>query len=95
MTAEVPERLILDGEQCLLTTLLPLPQGHSRVIETSDEEFQRQKSREPDGGKLGSSACWRRQAYRDAAIRAQEEAIFLSPESAQVLTVINVRCFLI
>ncbi len=55
MTAQVHERLILDGEQTSMAFCPPLPAGHPRITELDGEELERE-SMPPI---LGSTACWR------------------------------------
>lgn len=55
MTAQIHERLILDGEETSMAFCPPLPEGHARIYEPSSEETV------SDEGDfiLGSTACWR------------------------------------
>jgi len=49
MTAQMPERLIIDGEPAMLTFCPPLPFGHPRLIQVDEEE----------ASNTFSTACWR------------------------------------
>ena len=53
MTAQIRERLILDGEETYMVFCPPLPDGHPRIFEPSPDEVV-----EGDGI-LGITACWR------------------------------------
>ncbi len=54
MTAQIPERLIIEGEETKLTFCPPLPYGHPRIVEVDDAEAVR------DDPFVFSTACWRR-----------------------------------
>lgn len=56
MTAQIPERLILNGEQTSMTFCPPLPIGHPRIIET---DLQAGTVNKEDSHILYSTACWR------------------------------------
>jgi hypothetical protein len=51
MTAQIEERLIIDGEETLMAFCPPLPFGHPRLYEVSDEDQNYQ---------FCHTACWRR-----------------------------------
>lgn len=51
MTAQIHERLILDGEETSMAFCPPLPDGHPRIYEPSPDDVE--------GGILRSTACWR------------------------------------
>jgi hypothetical protein len=50
MTAQIPEKLILDGQETPMTCCPSLPEGHPRIFEPDLDEvrpFRRTGSREP------------------------------------------------
>lgn len=51
MTAQVHERLIIDGEETSMAFCPPLPYGHPRIIEVDDESSY--------DDPFSSTACWR------------------------------------
>lgn len=55
MTAQVHERLILDGQESSMAFCPPLPKEHPRIFKTSPDEVA------SDAGSyiFGSTACWR------------------------------------
>jgi hypothetical protein len=55
MTAQIHERLILDGEETSMAFCPPLPDAHPRIFKPGPDEVVR------DEGDfiLGSTACWR------------------------------------
>jgi hypothetical protein len=55
MTAQIHERLILDGEETSMTFCPPLPDGHPRIFEPDPDEVVSDQ----DNLILGSTACWR------------------------------------
>ena len=54
MTAQIHELMLLDGEWASMASEPPLPRGHPRVAEASEEK---QKAASPI---IFSTACWRR-----------------------------------
>jgi hypothetical protein len=54
MTAQVHERLILEGEETSMAFCPPLPSGHPRIVPVSRDEAAKY------GGIITSTACWRR-----------------------------------
>jgi hypothetical protein len=54
MTAQVDERIIIDGQEMPMACCPPLPVGHARLYEVDDERVLR------DEPWLFSTACWRR-----------------------------------
>jgi hypothetical protein len=63
MTAQVDERLILNGENVGMSFCPDLPEGHPRVVELSDEEANQRTDATGDATYrsmiLHSTACWR------------------------------------
>jgi hypothetical protein len=55
MTAQIHERLILDGKETSMAFCPPLPEGHSRIYEPNTCETANDKS----NFILQSTACWR------------------------------------
>jgi hypothetical protein len=55
MTAQIHERLILDGEETSMACCPALPEGHPRIV----EKDRRQGDDDPSDSMLGSTACWR------------------------------------
>lgn len=53
MTAQIPEKLIFEGEKVSMSFCPPLPKSHHRVIELDDLERM-------DSDLISSTACWRR-----------------------------------
>lgn len=55
MTAQLHEQLILEGKETSMAFCPPLPEGHPRIIELTEEEINRKKI----PGIIFSTACWR------------------------------------
>jgi hypothetical protein len=55
MTAQVHERLILEGEETSMAFCPPLPENHARIRELDSAELERASL----PGILTSTACWR------------------------------------
>ncbi len=55
MTAQIRERLILDGDETSMAFCPPLPKGHPHIYEPSPEEIVSDES----DFILGTTACWR------------------------------------
>ena len=55
MTAQIPEWLVLDGEETSMAFCPPLPDGHPRIFEPGPDEG----STDPADLILSSTACWR------------------------------------
>lgn len=55
MTAQIHERLILDGEETSMAFCPPLPDAHPRIFEVSPDQILA----EEDDFVRGSTACWR------------------------------------
>jgi len=55
MTAQIHERLILDGEETSMAFCPPLPANHSRIYEPGPDEAVTDE----DDFIFGSTACWR------------------------------------
>lgn len=55
MTAQVHERLIIDGEETSMAFCPPLPEQHPRIFEPGPGEGAKARS----DSILGSTACWR------------------------------------
>ncbi len=53
MTAQIPERLIIDGKETAMAFCPPLPYGHPRIVEVDEAEAAR------DAPFVFSTACWR------------------------------------
>lgn len=53
MTAQIHERLIVDGEETSMAFCPPLPVDHPRLVAVDDDEIG------PDASILVSTACWR------------------------------------
>lgn len=56
MTAQIHERLILDGEETTMASCPPLPRGHPRLVEGAPD----QPADDEEDTILRSTACWRR-----------------------------------
>lgn len=56
MTAQIHERLILDGEETSMAFCPPLPGGHPRLVDVAPD----QSADDEEDFILGSTACWRR-----------------------------------
>jgi len=57
MTAQIHEKLILDGHEVSMSFCPPLPENDSRIIELNDEEVS--KNNENVDERIFSTACWR------------------------------------
>lgn len=53
MTAQIPERLIIDGKETAMTFCPSLPYSHPRIVEVDEAEAAR------DAPFVFSTACWR------------------------------------
>ena len=57
MTAQIHERLVIDGEEREMAFCPPLPMDHPRIRFATIEEFNRSDSKMD--GQFRSSGCWR------------------------------------
>jgi len=57
MTAQVYEKLVIDGEESLMASCPHLPQAHPRIYQSTPREFSRDSRRSKRI--ISSTACWR------------------------------------